>query len=52
MVKITLLKGKCGRRNEDNCIKGGEKEISGKCIGCYYFLIIEPKIKIMDVNLK
>ena len=44
MVQITLLKGKCNCK--DNCIKGGEKEISGKCIGCNHFAIIEPDIKI------
>ena len=45
MAKITLLKGECDY-DENNCIKGGEKKISGECIGCDYFSIIEPEIKI------
>ncbi len=45
MTKITLLKGECNRIEKD-CIKGGKKEISGKCIGCRHFSVIEPKIKV------
>ena len=44
MAKITLLKGECDC--EDGCIKGGEKKISGKCIGCNHFATIKPDIKI------
>ena len=44
MAKITLLKRKCDCIGD--CIKGGEKEISGKCIGCNHFATIKPDIKI------
>ena len=47
MAKITLLKGECDLiETKNNCIRGGEKKISGKCIGCDYFSVLEPKIKI------